>query len=336
MSLHIHNIELSRLKSPLSVTPPELNPDEPKQFLTQDWLNEAMAIIKHYCGMRDSGAERIPPMNLIRCNQGGKTRALKEIGMAIKSTMPDTVVLFVSFGDFSRIQDYEKNDLVTALCQRIAFAALDNKPSDLRSGFSEFQKTTLLDKTSVMKWLGNNTCVLLIDDVNIGTTGIEKDVMKSFCLFLKDYFLGWKGRYFVSTSDILSISLNLALHMEYVSERGAVNKELPVIRNLNEATIALKLNDQLSIFTAIYNGFIPSLLLQPIDNNFVKLQEAAAEQCCDELNNQKIVKFMRSFISGSDYCLPSTLLPFMDTTERSKTTLDSKAYGIFSSKNCGE
>jgi hypothetical protein len=42
-------------------------------------------------------------MALVRCSRGGKTRALKEIGLALKEKMPECVVLSVSFNAFSGV-----------------------------------------------------------------------------------------------------------------------------------------------------------------------------------------------------------------------------------------
>jgi hypothetical protein len=119
---------MSLLYDPLLVSPPALDNDDPVEFLTQDWLNDTMTMVQKYCDNKDTYRQRVPPLGLIRCSRGGKTRALIEIAKRIKETTTDTACIFVSFNHNSRIKDYEKKDLVTALCKRIAFASLKIEP----------------------------------------------------------------------------------------------------------------------------------------------------------------------------------------------------------------
>ena len=304
---------MRRLKSALSVTSPEIGPDEPTQFLTQDWLDEAMAIVRENFAKEDSSGERVPPLGLIRCSRGGKTRALKEIAKAVRKSMTDTAAIFVSFNDFTSMEDFEKSDLVTALCHRIAFAALKTAQSGPRSKFDNFRETISIDKRSIVDWLGDNKCVLLIDELNVGTKDAEIRELRKFYAFLKTHFLQPSGRYFVFSSHVVSTSEHVSTYMESVSERQVTIKELPVIRNLSEATSALELTEQLSAIRAIYNGLIPSLVLQPTKFDFSKRDDAADQ--CSKLENDDILKIMKSFVSGDRSRLPSELFPFMNTIE---------------------
>ena len=306
-------LDMRRLKSPLGVVPPNSSGEnDPQEFLTQDWLNEALEIIRKNCAKVDTDRERVPPLGLIRCSRGGKTRALKEIAQAVKTNMRDTAAIFVSFNDFSSMQDDEKSDLVTALCRRIAFAALKITPSDRSSGFNAFRETTSIDKKSIIEWLDKNRCVLLIDELNVGTAGGETKALEKIYDFLKSNFLSEAGRYLVFSSHVISTAVEAGRFMDSMSNRRIEVKELPIICSLVQATNALRLSEQLSATKAIYNGLVPALILDNDDSsNFKRI--FAVNECCDEINDNHIVKLMQSFISGEPTFLPPQLLPFMNT-----------------------
>ena len=303
-------LDISFLQPPLSVAPPIVYRNHIK-FVNQKWLNEAMTIVRENCAKEDNSVERVPPMGFICCHRGGKTRALKEIGIAIKASMPDTVVLSVSLAEYLPCES-EKNDLVTALCHRIAYFALDTVTKNSIRGFYDFRKNTCIDELSIIKWLGNQKCVLLIDDLNVGTADIKKKVLRRFYKFLKDNFLSQAGRYLVFTSHAVSTTEQLLDYIDSVSKRWIVIKELPVVRNLSEATTALQLEDPLSAATAIYNGLIPAFILK-VQYNYNFHQPKPIEQCFEKINNNIIFDIMRSFVSGDTSDLPSELLPLMNT-----------------------
>ncbi len=122
--------DVNRLKDAESVTPPTLQPNDPKEYITKAWLDDAMHTVEKNVLNCDSNAQHVPAMGLIRCSRGGKTRALHEITRAMKAKRPDVAVIYVSFNDYSSIEPDEIEDLVAALCLRIAFAALkDSDPA---------------------------------------------------------------------------------------------------------------------------------------------------------------------------------------------------------------
>ena len=70
----------SKLCKPQDVTTLcEISP----RFVSAAWMENALKIAIDGYAMCD-GAERVPPLALIRCSRGGKTRALKEMANALK------------------------------------------------------------------------------------------------------------------------------------------------------------------------------------------------------------------------------------------------------------
>ncbi len=90
--------------SEVAITP--LNKGEPTFIAPSGWIMDQVNFIIEKYANEDTPSERVPPMALVRCSRGGKTRALKEIGLALKEKMPECVVLSVSFNAFSSVKDW--------------------------------------------------------------------------------------------------------------------------------------------------------------------------------------------------------------------------------------
>jgi hypothetical protein len=85
-------------------------------------------ILEHFNAKdKDEGAERVPPMALVRCSRGGKTRSLRELACLLKTKLPDVAVIFISLNDFSTLETWENNDQIGALCRRIAYMSLKDR-----------------------------------------------------------------------------------------------------------------------------------------------------------------------------------------------------------------
>jgi hypothetical protein len=87
--------------------------------------------------------ERIPPMAVVRCSRGGKTRALYEIANTMKNDKNEDImeaakdhwggpvaVIYVTFNDNSSVETWEQLDPLQALLQRIAFVASRERNDD--------------------------------------------------------------------------------------------------------------------------------------------------------------------------------------------------------------
>ena len=274
--------DVNRLKDAESITAPELQPTDPQKFITKAWLDDAIHNVETNFMKYDTDAERVPIMGLIRCSRGGNTRALKEIARAIKAKMPDVAVIYVSFNDYSSIEADEKGDLVSALCLRIAFAALkDDDPAKNESSkealgacFGDFKSANRVTKSDIITWLSKKPCLLLIDDMNIGTENAPSDSKSELYLFLKRYFLSGAMRYFVFSSHIISTSFEAKDYLDSKGHRRMIPNWLPQIPDLASVSLSLHLDFRLTALRAIYNGLISSLLLEPDDDDFAKQKSA--------------------------------------------------------------
>ena len=124
-------------------------------------------MVLEFLDMSDDNVKRVPPMAMVRCSRGGKTRAAMELGRMIKEQYGISV-LFVSFNGNTSLKTWEQTDLVGALCRRIAFAARrPTSPPEANEvvGFEQFlKKVVRID--DIKKWLGNEKCLLIIDELN--------------------------------------------------------------------------------------------------------------------------------------------------------------------------
>jgi hypothetical protein len=217
-----------------------------------------------------------PPMAVVRCSRGGKTRALNEIANLVYSTSrkpgsdKPVVVILVSFNDFSSLLPHE-HDPLQALCQRIAFAARKREPHDSRSEGEIFQEFMAKDydigKDHIIQWLDgfDIRAVLIVDELNNLSELTEPKSIPAleFGHFIKTYFLGAGGRYFVFSSHVI---MTLSFFSEYVdrsfgSARIVTVQELPLVDNLSTAMENLyKRLD--GAREAIYFGLLPGLLFE--------------------------------------------------------------------------
>ena len=187
-------LDISSLRKPYDVQLPEIKGSY--NFISQEnWLDDIVArILKEY--ERADGIDRVRPMALARCSRGGKTRALMEIAKALKEFRPDIVIIYVSFNDGTDAFEDEREDMIGALCRRIAFAAQKG-----HQGFEEFRKKSV-SPDLIVEWLKDLNCILLIDELNTLLTRDMKVSKKgaTFARWLKINFLVGSNRYFLFSS----------------------------------------------------------------------------------------------------------------------------------------
>ena len=124
------------------------------------WLEETeRVVLEHY--EASDGEERVPPMALVRCSRGGKTRALLEVARMLKSR--NIPVVMISLNDYSSLKEWEKVDGVGAVCRRIAFAAsLDRDFGRSLEQYEHFSRQNWnVTAQQVEDWLGSHPCILL-------------------------------------------------------------------------------------------------------------------------------------------------------------------------------
>ena len=130
--------------------------------------------------------------------------------------------------------------------------------ADLRASeekFRQFAENTIIRKEDVLLWLGEQECILIIDELNL----VEAAMNADFASFLKDNFLVDAGRALVFSSHVISTIDALTSCMHTPSERTVVTKKLPLAQSLAEVREAFEM-PTLSPHEALYMGQIPALI----------------------------------------------------------------------------
>ena len=298
------------------IIPPYDEENQFVEFMTQTWLDDAVDTIIKMHARKDTSTSRVPPMALTRCSRGGKTRALQEIARLLKRKLPNAAVILISFNDNSSIQVEEQSDPMGALCRRIAFAGR-------RNYFEKFHnfREMKVEKHQILQWLGDSSCVLLIDELN--NLEIINDQIS---VFLKDNFLSTEGRYLVFSSHVISTQSVLVDFMDNNSNRNVLPCSLPLILNL-EDTRQIVIWTGLNAIDALFYGLIPALIwLANCSNHdvvsllpFEKIKMAVRKCITGHMVTDDSVREMfRTFITGDDVNFLAPLLPFMDSSVKDK------------------
>jgi hypothetical protein len=155
----------------------------------------------------------------------------------------------------------ENTDLLSALCRRIAFAALRDTDENA-TDFSRFRKAAIVRKDDIVDWLRDKDCILVIDELNVGTEDADSVQLKLLYRFLKLNFVIYSGHYFVFSSHVVSTVGDLSDYLDACSHRQIITVELPLIPDLTTACMVLRLRHSVSVLATLYKGLIPSLLLE--------------------------------------------------------------------------
>jgi hypothetical protein len=318
---------------PGSVTIPVCR--NPEFVSGEEWEGVDLEIRRHFeCSDEDEadqcdGFKRVPPMAVVRFSRGGKTRALYEIATICKEKVKVESVIYVSFNDSTSLSEWEQEDPLQALCLRIAFAALHQ--SDTCSGtraqqFEEFRsRNILVEPTMILRWLGNSSAVLLVDELNNlrELTKRKSKEASAFGRFLKDNFLGTENRYFVFSSHLLDTFEFFSLHVDPSggSIRPVVLQELPMANDLS--TVRQKLMPHLKgPREAIYYGLAPAMIFEKANERPIEGKRAMAVN--DFLNTasgdltQEFKNILASIITGNLTLVPAPLHILLDTSKEKK------------------
>ncbi|CEM16387.1 unnamed protein product [Vitrella brassicaformis CCMP3155] len=206
---------------------------------------------------------RIPPMALTRHPSGGKTRTLKEIGLALRQER--IFSLFISFNDLTAYDAAKEHDRtwLQSLLLRIGWAAAK---ADVRRSvgedFSRWLTEVEVTEDTICKWLGDAVCVLLVDELNklIVGEGREEfpDEGKSVAAFLRTQFVDKHGRYLVFSSHFTETGSKLTVFMDSLSNRDVLRPLLPVIKSVDEAAAVSQ--EAASASKLSYLGLTPALV----------------------------------------------------------------------------
>jgi hypothetical protein len=192
-------------------------PGVPK-FVGKKWLKETMIMMR--AGMRQADVQsRVRPLVVVRYSRGGKTRLLQEAEIDLwKLGIP---VIRISFNDATPYSKAESDDLLRSLLSRIAYAAMRNPPQ-----WQPGRLPVLVSQDTIVQWLGDSPCVLLIDELN---KMLNADNAESVAFFLRDNFLSRPGRYFVFTTHIKGTAGQLTRFMNWPTDRSAIYRQLPLL-----------------------------------------------------------------------------------------------------------
>jgi hypothetical protein len=315
-----HDIDGFKIASPGEVAIPKLEEENPPTFTAPDnWLQSICEEIVLWKQQEDTAAVRVPPLCLARCSRGGKTRSLYEIAKFLKEQWKDTAVVYVTFNAWSEIQEWEQHDPVGALFRRIAFAALKGRSYKDSVKQYRYMKNQEVSKAWIEKWLGEQPCVLLIDELN-KVKNLERPDSNSESLakVLKDMFLTEKGRYFVFSSHLATTGDRLAEYMESTSAREVLKRALPLIPSLQAARVNLK-NVDLRVQEVYFYGLVPALIytsnISKGDGPPSKAEEAMNGWVNRGLNDHDIILLFQTFVDGNKKKVPQELMPLMDVTD---------------------
>lgn len=220
------------MMTPEKIRPPT-PPDLPKFVGPDDWKLSVRETVQRKLSLADfetSKSHRVEPLAVSRCSRGGKTRALYEIGnLEYKYNDEAVPVIFVSFNDYSTLNECDQEDPLQALILRIVFAAHRGTTYNCSTGtqFKKFRETFDVTENDVMCWLGDAPALLIVDELNnlrkLTARDADSDKQAAkFANFIKSYFVKPAGRYFVFSTHIVSTLECFGVFMEYntTSERG--------------------------------------------------------------------------------------------------------------------
>ncbi|KAL3925119.1 MAG: hypothetical protein SGILL_000624 [Bacillariaceae sp.] len=324
------SFDLDILKVPKKISPPPL-PDLPHFVCPENWKKDVELEIQTQLDEKDHDEYRVEPMAVSRCSRGGKTRTLKEIAhMNITHGNKDDAVpvIFVSFNDFSSLDEDDQENPLKALLLRIAFAASKNTQhtqdfSTQQKQFAEFRSAhNNVTENDVRSWLGDSPALLIIDELNNLSKLVGKDFKetKAMAKFIKENFLAPEGRFFMFSTHVLSTLECFGVYMEYdtTSDRNVLLQELPLVDNLSAAKT---LNENLKgAREAIYYGLMPGLIhdrSRKLNTRVLVKWEAKMTQFNGKSASDRrkaFVHVLESLLHGSIRNIPTEFHSFLDAT----------------------
>ncbi|CAE7827830.1 unnamed protein product, partial [Symbiodinium necroappetens] len=229
----------------------------------EECIRDCMSLVQKYINESDeTGPNRVPPTCAARCARGGKTTFLQKLGEELAGA--GYFPIFTSFNGESPVKRRENEPADQWLYRTIAYALL---PSDslLRQDLaSKFAKRTCEESTLVTYFNSKEKVVLLVDELNQlllkSDDEAEKKAEQRASRFMKDVFLGVRGRYMVFTSHIQSTGLDLTQYMEGTSSRGLAVTGLPRVACLEDLQRMSSKFSGLTHMRAAYYSRVPALI----------------------------------------------------------------------------
>jgi len=251
----------SKFYSPFQTTLPVVyeKEDEIQPFLAPgDWLKDAAKTVLEQADLEETNNPRVSPVALVRCSRGGKTRSMVELAKEVRKQDSSYGIVYMTFNTNTPLMETPVQDPMAELCVRIAFAAFKDRsePSGKRE-FLEFSRAEKASPEWVEDWLGNEKCILFIDELNL----LQDSIGTKVAFFLKQHFLIQSGRGVVFSSHVASFSNLLVDFMSSPNDRKVITRPLPIIPSLHEARVHFRMPD-LSAQDALFLGLIPGLIVE--------------------------------------------------------------------------
>ena len=296
------------------------------EFVSEnDWKESVLSTINSFFSLSDGLLlERIPPMALVRCSRGGKTRALLEMAHELKRRNTAVVVLFVSFNDVSSLLDSEQLNPLQALLRRIIVQATSDyiADSDKEAAFDRFRaQQDVFDPVYFEAWLGDLPAILLVDELNNLQELKQHDSASAsvFGHFVKANFISRANRYMVFSSHVVSALEDFRNYVDrsYGSKRSVILQPLPRISRLS---MAQRIDPRLvSVRQAFRCGFIPGLIYDQRPSGR-KDAGGNCQKAVEDYNTlassrpeQMFKGLLKSFITGESSLIPVPLHILFDT-----------------------
>ncbi|CAE7575461.1 unnamed protein product, partial [Symbiodinium microadriaticum] len=229
----------------------------------EECIKACMSLVQKYIKESDeTGLNRVPPTCAARCARGGKTTFLQKLGEALAGA--GYFPIFTSFNGESPVKRRENEPADQWLYRTIAYALLPSDSSLRQDLAREFGKVTCEKSTLVTYFNSKEKVVLLVDELNQlllkSDDEAEKNAEQRASRFMKDVFLGVRGRYMVFTSHIQSTGLDLTQYMEGTSSRGLAVTGLPRVACLEHLQHMSRDFSGLTHMRAAYYSRVPALI----------------------------------------------------------------------------
>jgi hypothetical protein len=219
-----------------------------------------------------------------------------ELTKAIRDKDSSYGIVYVTFNTATPLQHKPVTDPMGELCVRIAFAALKGRTPHNAHEFYKFSSENKVDEKWVKDWLGNQKCIILIDELNVLQDAIDADLAS----FLKNNVLLQSGRGMVFSSHVPSLNRKLSDLMNSDRNREVITRPLPVIPSLQEARANFKF-PTLSAQEALFLGLIPGLIVERKNKHPISQRRASVVasyvEYLTELGGQKAPAEVRALLS---------------------------------------
>ena len=293
--------------------------DLPKFVAGANLLIDTRHKIERELATSDSapGNLRSEPVALVRCNRGGKSRALLErckqgVYFEGGGSVP---IIFVTFNDYAVANAEDKSYPLQVLLYRIAFAALRTRNEEIAVGGSNLRKlyqdfrdsNYAVTQKDVTEWIGTSPVLLVIELNSLDELQVDGSTKASSLNLLRIFFLSSsRGRHLVFTTHVQSTLNHLGVFLNPFAsgERNIQAIELPLVESLQDAK-ALNGNLKGPREAIYYYGLMPGLIYDRthrIQASVTPKRKKTLQQCFNDIasGNERSETFYKVLLSLID------------------------------------